>query len=268
MKPGSPGFLHGRRVRDYRVGQIGKMPNVEVYFDSNAQPRRTFLNSAFAHVVLATGSRWRDDGVGRAHHAPVRGLKDLSCYTPDDWFEGTISAETLPAGRVAIFDDDQFYLGGVLAETLMKAGREVVLVTPGADVSAFTHNTLEQGRIQRRLLELGAGIMPHRSLAAGVPGGLKLRNVYADEQELLECGSVVMVTGRLPEDRVFLELSNRHQEWETAGIRSVHRIGDAFAPGTIAACVYSGHKYARELDAPATNDPVPFKRELPALEAI
>ena len=37
------------------------------------------------------------------------------------------------------------------------------------------------------------------------------------------------------------------------------------APGTIAASVYSGHGYARALDASKSNDPVPFRRELPAI---
>ena len=34
-----------------------------------------------------------------------------------------------------------------------------------------------------------------------------------------------------------------------AGIRSVAAIGDCLAPGLLAAAVYGGHKYARELDA-------------------
>ena len=34
---------------------------------------------------------------------------------------------------------------------------------------------------------------------------------------------------------------------------------DCLAPGTIAAAVYSGHRFARELDV--TADAVPFRRE-------
>ena len=46
-------------------------------------------------------------------------------------------------------------MGGVLAELLAREGRQVTLVTPAAHVSAWTMNTMEQPRIQRRLLELG-----------------------------------------------------------------------------------------------------------------
>ncbi len=37
-------------------------------------------------------------------------------------------------------------------------------------------------------------------------------------------------------------------------------IGDCLAPGTIADAVFSGHCFARELDAPDPGD-VPFQRE-------
>ena len=46
-----------------------------------------------------------------------------------------------------------------------------------------------------------------------------------------------------------------------AGIKSVKRIGDCYALGIIAAAVWSGHRFARELDAPPPGD-VSFKREL------
>jgi dimethylamine/trimethylamine dehydrogenase len=46
----------------------------------------------------------------------------------------------------------------------------------------------------------------------------------------------------------------------------VRGIGDAWAPGTIAAAVWSGRRYAEEFDAtlPA-NDEVPFRREVTAV---
>ncbi|MDX1575647.1 MAG: hypothetical protein R3285_05610, partial [Kiloniellales bacterium] len=49
-----------------------------------------------------------------------------------------------------------------------------------------------------------------------------------------------------------------------AGIKTVTRIGDCLAPATIAAAVYAGHRYARELDAPVPEG-APFARELAAL---
>ena len=36
-------------------------------------------------------------------------------------------------GPVLIYDDDHYYMGGLLAEVLMKAGHRVLFATPGLD---------------------------------------------------------------------------------------------------------------------------------------
>ena len=51
-----------------------------------------------------------------------------------------------------------------------------------------------------------------------------------------------------------------------AGIKTVKRIGDCYGPATIAAAVYEGHRYARELGA-EPGDAIPFRRELTKLSA-
>ncbi len=45
------------------------------------------------------------------------------------------------------------------------------------------------------------------------------------------------------------------------GIKSVTRIGDCIAPGTIAAAVFSGRRYAEDLDRPASTDLLAFRSE-------
>ena len=54
-----------------------------------------------------------------------------------------------------VFDDDCFYMGSVLAELLAAAGRTVIFVTPEAQVSPWSNHTLEQARVQRRLIDSG-----------------------------------------------------------------------------------------------------------------
>jgi dimethylamine/trimethylamine dehydrogenase len=52
--------------------------------------------------------------------------------------------------------------------------------------------------------------------------------------------------------------------WDEAGISSISRIGDCWAPSTIQQAVYTGHKWARGLDeAPELMTP----RELPMIES-
>jgi len=255
-----PGLAAWARVRDYRVQQIAKLANVHIYRDSrlSAEHVRDF---AMPRVVIATGARWRRDGVGRANPAPVPGLERTAVFTPDDLMAAgfTLRAE----GPVIVFDDDHYYLGGVLAEKLKAAGRDVTLVTPAHSASAWTANTLELGRIQRRLLGLGIEILANRNLVALHEGEAELACVYSGRRERRPCATLVTVTARLPEEALYRDLLGDPAALETAGIKSVRAVGDALAPGTIFAAVYNGHRAARELDEAVDLDTVAFKRELP-----
>ena len=165
-----------------------------------------------------------------------------------------------------IFDDDHFYLGGVLAEKLRDQGLEVSLVTPATEVSAWTQHTLEQVRIERRLLERGVEIITRGNLARIGAGEVELACVVTDRRQTRAAASVVLVTARLPEETLCRELTAQPGALAAAGIKSVTPIGDCNAPSTIAAAVYAGHRCARELDAPPPDDRAPFKRELAALD--
>src|SRR5262245_867793 len=254
-----PGLATWGRVRDYRVQQIQRMANVQVYLESRLTAPE-ILEFGFARVVLATGGVWRSDGVGRWHTRSIPGLSDASVITPEDIFAGK-----RPEGPVVIFDDDHYYLGGVLAEKLRQQGLEVTLVTPAADVSKWAHNTLEQGWIEERLYELGVTIIEKHVLAAAAKGEARIQHIQSGRESTLPCRSLLFVTMRLPNDALYQELTADEAALSAAGIRSVTRIGDCLSPSTIAAAVYAGHRAAREMDAPLI-DGVPFKRELVALE--
>ena len=148
-----------------------------------------------------------------------------------------------------------------------RAGRQSVLVTPAAEASQWTHNLIEQEHIQRRLLELGVVIRPHRSLVQRGADQLEIACVFTGRTESIACGTLISVTSRSPVDGLFRELLRRQPAWAAAGIATVRRIGDADAPGTIAAAVYAGHRYARELGETIDPDVAPFLRERIALPA-
>jgi dimethylamine/trimethylamine dehydrogenase len=245
-------------VRDYRRLQIQTMANVTVYFESRLGADDV-LSYGFEHVALATGASWRRDGVARFHTTAIEIAPAAEILTPDDLMSGQ-----RPSGkRVVLYDDDHYYMGGVLAELLAAEEHEVTLVTPAADVSSWTHKTMEQRRIQTRLIECGVRIVAHRALAAVGEGHAVSACVFTGRREPLECDAVVLVTARLPEDAIYRELVGREAAWRDAGIRSIKAIGDAWAPATIAVAVYEGHRYAEELDEPEDRgDSVPFRREM------
>ncbi len=253
-----PGLAAWARVRDHRVAQLHKLANVEIYRGSR-MTADDVVELAAARVVLATGARWRRDGVGRCHAFPVPGFE--RALTPDDLMAGT-----RPAGPVLLFDDDHFYLGGVLAELLARDGLAVTLVTPAPLVSAWTVNTLEQVHIQKRLLELGVTVLANQSVTRFDGAVARLACAFTGRESEAPAAALVTVTARLPEDGLAHVLAAAAERVAAAGIRSVTAIGDGLAPGTIAAAVYAGHHYARELDEPPAAT-VPFRRVLPLATA-
>ena len=66
---------------------------------------------------------------------------------------------------------------------------------------------------------------------------------------------------RDPVDDLFRALKDDPAALEAAGIASLTAIGDCLAPGLVAAAVYGGHKYARQLDIEVPLDEAPFLRE-------
>ncbi len=245
-----PGLAEWIRVRDYRVDQLDRLGNVDYYFES-AMTAAEILSYGFDHIAVATGARWRRDGVGRASSRPLAHPPGLEILTPDDLLGGGRPSRR----RVALYDDDHYYMGGVLAELLVTEGWSVTLVTPAADVSTWTHNTMEQHRIQGRLLDVGVEIVTAHELDRTDPAGLVVRCVYTGQPREIDCETAVLVTSRLPVDALYLELAERGAPGRL--------VGDALSPGTIASAVWDGRRFAEELDAP--RDEAVFPRNIAAI---
>jgi dimethylamine/trimethylamine dehydrogenase len=210
------------------------------------------LGSGFTDILVATGARWRDDGVGRWHTSAIPVADQASILTPDD-----LLTSAHPLGRpgaaprkVLVFDDDHYYLGGVLAELLAGLGHEVRLVTPAPLVSSWTANTLEIGDIQRRVLGAGVVVEANRVLVAVGAGEARTACAFTGAQTSVAADAVLLVTARIPRDDLFGALERRQDEWQARGVRSVRCVGDAWAPTTIAGAVWAGRRYAEELDTP------------------
>ena len=254
-----PGLSAWGRVVDYRQYQLSQRSNVQIYLQSELTAD-SILEFGFEHVAIATGSSWRRDGVARQHVVAMPMNTAMPIFTPDDIMTGKT-----PGGSVVVYDDDHYYMGGVIAELLASNGCKVKLVTTSAFVSDWTRNTLEQAAIHRRLVEAGVEIILNRGVAAIHASEVETNCIYTDQRSMIECDAVVMVASRLSDDRLYHELVARQVDWSDAGIKSVKLIGDAAAPGPIAWATYAGHRYARELDEPDRGDALSFRREVTAL---
>lgn len=242
-----PGLAAWGRVRDWRMGQLQRSPNVEMYLASRLTAEDV-LEYGIANVAIATGAAWRCDGVGRAHRLPLPFMGNGALVSPDDLLD--LGAAAISAtGPVVIFDDDRYYMASALAEMVALAGHETVYVTPAPVAASWTTNTLEQGRIQLRLMELGVSIVPLKRLGGRTGDTLTLECVYSGKPTQIQCATLVPVTARLPVDGLWEALQARAPDWADARIGSVTRLGDCLAPGIIASATYSGHLFAREFGA-------------------
>jgi dimethylamine/trimethylamine dehydrogenase len=246
-----PGLNEWRRVVDWRLTQIGKLKNISVYPSSPMTPAE-ILESGAQNIILATGSAWRCDGLGRTLSKPISGYDLTKVFSPDDLMNGK-----LPSGKVIIYDDDHYYMGGVLAELLASQGCEVVLVTPAPLVSYWSQYTLEQERIQRKLMKLGVEIHVQHILDSIHADSVRISSNITGNPIELENDAVVLVTDRISNDSLYEQLRPALAEGQ---LRSLRLIGDAEAPNIIAQAVFSGHLAAREFDE-APLDGTPFKVE-------
>lgn len=251
-----PGMASYARVRDYREHQIRQKTNVDIYL-GNELSAEDILGLEIPHVFVATGSSWRRDGTGRQHAFPIEGIESVNLLTPDDVLNGDEIS-----GRVLVYDDDHYFMGGSIAERCREQGHEVCLLTPANLVSGWTENTLEQDKIQSGLLKMGVNIITAFEIARLSPGEALISNVYHQEmQQTLEFDSLIMVTSRVSEESLYLSLLEYRDQFKT-----LQAIGDANAPGTVAAAVYDGHSAARYLQSGKDRYAPLYTREISALD--
>lgn len=250
-----PGLNEWRRVRDWRMTQLRKMKNVAMY-PSSPMTAEDILEAGAQDIILATGATWRRDGVGRTLWKPIPGYETEKVVTPDDVMDGKVT-DDCANGNWVIYDDDHFYMGGVLAEWLAGQGCKVSLVTPAPMVSYWSQFTLEQERIQHKLMKLGVRLFPQNVMREIRNDYVKVSNTISGEEIELPRDGVILVSDREPNDSLYYELNPALHDGK---IKSLRIIGDAEAPNIITQAVFAGHLAAREFDEEKIEG-TPFKVE-------
>ena len=242
-----PGLSTWIRVRDWRLGRLQNMPNVELYLESPLSAEQV-LEFGFPRVVLATGAVWCSDLVDQ-RAVPLPLGDGVRALTPDDIFAGAAIE-----GPVLLYDFDHYVTGGCLAEMLAAEGHDVTYVTTGDNVSGWTRRTHDQWYAQKRLIELGVRLVTARFVTAWDGRQAVTACKYSGREEALAAGTLVVVGVRRPEDGLCRELEAQPAALAAAGIRSLQRIGDCDVPGAVVHATYAGHKLAREFDSRANRD--------------
>ena len=269
-----PGLSSYKRVADYRIGLIRQHRNVQLHI-GNALSAQDIHDTEIPHVCVATGANWCRNGFGRTHHHGIDfGAAELSVITADDLIKDfSVAANNNPLAAIEpgspilVYDDDHYYMGGILAEHLQQLGFAVSLATTEAIISSWTVNTLEQEKIQSRLISKNIVLHTNKRISAINNHSIELACTYGGAAIQSDYAAAVMVTARLPDTGIYEQLKNL-LPGETKDVRSgsLQCIGDCHAPSTIAAAVYQGHQYARSFGQSKGSYSADYTREFVDLE--
>jgi len=249
------------RVITYRQIQLQKLKNIELILGTRLDADAIFEYGAEI-VIIATGARWRSDGLNGTTQQTIPGA-ELDCsYTPEQISaaKGQIDGE-----HVLVYDTDGYFAAVGVAELLLNAGKRVTFVTPQPNVAPFMAFTGEFGPVNVSLRERGAEIVLQHTLAQIAPGAMRGASVWGGDATW-DADAVVLVTQRESVDGVYRELTADPARLEQEGIEAVYRVGDCLAPRMPADSIFEGHRLAREIDSPDPAVALPYLRELPEVD--
>ncbi len=201
------------------------------------------LRNKFEVVVLATGAvanplpeelaHWSS---GLAHGSS--GLRDTRVMS---WFDILDTGAPAPKDnqRALMVDDGSaFWWTYGVAEALTQAGWQVTLVTPSTTVAAaIPHESV--GPLLARLGRSGTRYRVLTTLYEVDSDGAHLVDVTSGEEDIVDCGLVVLQTGRSPVTALTEKLRQTDIEY--------HMIGDCITPRRVSHAVFEAHRLAGSL---------------------
>jgi dimethylamine/trimethylamine dehydrogenase len=263
--PRLPGLGEWARFLNWRAVQLEKLRNVEV-ITGNELSAQEIREYGAEIVVVATGARWSTDGLNAFTHAPIPGADAALPHilTPEQIM---LEGKVVPGKRVVVYDAEGYFTAAGLAEKLAGEGFDVELATCLERVAPVTDETLEGPMLRQHLHDVGirqrAGFLA-AEIAEGIVRGT---DEYGEPVEL-EADAVVLVTQRLSNEALYLELAQDPDALRAEGIEALYRIGDCVAPRIIAEAAFDGHRLAREIDSDDPATPLPYTRERIVLESV
>ena len=205
---GFPGRGEWARVLNWRQIQLDKLRQRRDPHRPAPRRRRTCASTAPRSWSCATGARWAADGLNRVTHAADPGRRRLAAARARRPSRSWSTASGRPASGSSSTTARATSWRRASPSCCAAEGFAVELVTCLEEIAPFCHETLEQTPAPQRLHTAGigmrAGVVLDRDRAGRRPGA----DEFGDPVEL-EADAVVLVTQRLSNEALYLELRGR-----------------------------------------------------------
>lgn len=208
-------------------------------------------------VIVATGASFCRSGRSGIVDRGIEGARQAHVYVPEDILLGRAA----PHGQVIVVDGEGTHAGSGISELLCAQGAKVTMVS--SNYAPFSNQLLyafEGIGIARRMAEAGVTFRGANWVSQIGDGTVSLQDINGLAIDQMDVDSVVLATGRIPNDGIAHQLQDN--------VDQLFVIGDALGVRPWATATYEGHKFARligEPGAPKTTGHAFFQGDDPAV---
>ncbi len=180
-------------------------------------------------VVVATGATWMRNGYTGMSHLEVAGWQQDNVVTADE----VVSGKAEVGKNVLIWDGRGDITPPGVAEMLADRGCNVVLVSPHPVLGGFDLiKDMTWFHFMPRLLNKGVEVSTQTFIVMIVEKTVTVLNIHTMAMREIEADTVVLITGKIPNDDLYNELEGKVGELYKVGeARNPHAMGEANRDG-------------------------------------
>jgi 2,4-dienoyl-CoA reductase-like NADH-dependent reductase (Old Yellow Enzyme family)/thioredoxin reductase len=185
-------------------------------------------------VVVATGSTWRRDGYTGMSHMETTGWQQDNVFTADE----VVSGKAEIGKNVVVWDGRGDITASGVAEILADRGCKVTLVAPTPNIGGIDLiKDMTWFHFMPRLLNKGVEISDQTFIVMIVEKTVTLLNIHTMGMWEVPADSVILITGKMPNDQLYLDLEGK--------VKELYKIGDARSPHSMGEANRDGHFVGR-----------------------
>ena len=190
-------------------------------------------------VVVATGATWMRDGYTGMSHMEVSGWQQDNVYTADEIVKRIAGGDT-DFGKKAFIWDGRVDITAVgVAEMLADQGCEVDLISSVPMIGGLDQiKDVTWFHTMPRLLNKGVVLSPQTFIVMIVDKTITVLNIHTMAmREITDVDTIVLITGKIPNDGLYNELDGK--------VKELYKIGEARNPHSMGEANRDGHFVGR-----------------------